>query len=141
MNCLHSFRIKNRLKSHEKLCRNKDFCGIVLPSEKDNMLEFNQCIKSNKMPYIIYADFEFLIKKIDRCSNNPENSSTTKIGEHILYGYSLSTIYGLLIVRKTSILYIVGKIVWKKIRESLWEDAKNILDFEKKKMLPLTKEE
>ena len=30
------------------------------------------------MSYIIYADMESLIKKIDRCANNPENSSTTE---------------------------------------------------------------
>ena len=27
-------------------------------SEKDNILEFNQYIKSGKTPYIIYADIE-----------------------------------------------------------------------------------
>ena len=56
LNCLHSFRTENKLKSHEKVCKNKDFCGIVMPSEKDNILEFNQYMKSDKMPYIIYAD-------------------------------------------------------------------------------------
>ena len=40
-------------------------------------------MKSDKMPYIIYADIESLVKKLDGCANNPENSSTTKIGEHI----------------------------------------------------------
>ena len=44
------------------------------------------------MLYIIYADMGSLIKKIDRRTNNPENSLTTKIGEHILCGYSMSTI-------------------------------------------------
>ena len=39
------------------------------------------------MPYIIYADIVPLIRKIDGCTNNPENSSTTKIGEHILCRY------------------------------------------------------
>ena len=34
-------------------------------------------MKSDKMPYIIHADIESAIKKIDRCANNPENSSTT----------------------------------------------------------------
>ena len=34
-----------------------------MPSEKDNILEFNHYMKSNKMPYIIYADVECLIKK------------------------------------------------------------------------------
>ena len=32
------------------------------------------------MPYIIYADIESLIRKIDECVNNSETSSTTKIG-------------------------------------------------------------
>ena len=44
------------------------------------------------MPYIIYADLESLNKKIDGCANNPENSSATKIVEHIPCGYSMSTI-------------------------------------------------
>ena len=38
LNCLHSFRTKNKLKYHEKVCKNKDFCGIVMSSEKDNIL-------------------------------------------------------------------------------------------------------
>ena len=83
LNCLHSFRTENKFECHEKVCKNKDFFGIVMSSEKDNILEFNQYMKSDKMPYIIYADIESLIKKIDGCANNPENSSTTKIGEHI----------------------------------------------------------
>ena len=40
-NCLHSFRTENKLKSHEKGCKNKDLCEIVMPSKKNNMLEFN----------------------------------------------------------------------------------------------------
>ena len=40
-------------------------------------------MKSDKMPYIIYADIESLIRKIDGCANYPEKSSTTKIGQHI----------------------------------------------------------
>ena len=34
-----------------------------MPSQKYNILRFNQNIKSEKMPYIIYADLESLIKK------------------------------------------------------------------------------
>ena len=61
-----------------------------MPSEKDNILEFNQYMKSDKMSCIIYADIETLTKKIDGCANNPEKSSATKIGEHIPRGYSVS---------------------------------------------------
>ena len=56
-----------------------------MPSEKDNILKFNQYMKSvYNMPYFIYADMESLIAKIDGCANNPENSSTTKIGQHLI---------------------------------------------------------
>ena len=34
-----------------------------MPSEKDNILKFNEYIKSKKNPYIIYADLESLIKR------------------------------------------------------------------------------
>ena len=90
MNCLHSFGTENKLKSHEKVCKNKDFCGMVMPSEKDNILKLNQYMKS-VMPFIIYADMESFIKKEDGCANNPENSSTTKISEYIPDGYSIPT--------------------------------------------------
>ena len=50
----------NLIKTFVKL---KGFYGIVMLSEKNNILGFNQYIKSDKMPYIIYADIESLIKK------------------------------------------------------------------------------
>ena len=38
LNCLHSFATKIiKLKSHEKVCRNKPFCEIVLLGQKDNI--------------------------------------------------------------------------------------------------------
>ena len=43
-------------------------------------------------PFIIYADLEYLIEKIDRCKTNPENSFTTKVGVHILSVVSMSMI-------------------------------------------------
>ena len=90
LNCLHSFRTENKLKSHEKISKNKDFCGIVMLTEKNKILKFNQYMKSDKMFYIIYADLESLIKNIDRYENNHEKSSTTKIGENIVdWGYFL----------------------------------------------------
>ena len=49
-----------------------------MPAEKDKILEFNQYMKSDKIWWIIYADIESLIRKINRCANNPENSSTKK---------------------------------------------------------------
>ena len=38
LNFLDSVRTENKLRSHEKVCKNKDFHGIVMPSEKDSVL-------------------------------------------------------------------------------------------------------
>ena len=35
-------------------------------------------MKSDKLPYIIYASLESLIKKIEGCESNPEHSSKKK---------------------------------------------------------------
>ena len=61
-------------------------------SEDTKIIEFNQYEKSDKAPFIIYADFECLIEKIDGRKNNPDNSFTTKVGQHIPSGFSMSTI-------------------------------------------------
>ena len=109
-------------------------------SEKDKIPEFNLYMKSDKMPYIVYTDIESLIKKLARCANNPENSLTTKIGENIPCGYSMSTIWAFDHIENKHTLYR-EKDCMKKFFESLREHAKNIIDFEENIMFPLTKEE
>ena len=89
------------------------------------------------MPCITYADIESLIKKIDGRANNPENSLTVKIGEHIPCEYSMSTIWAFDNTYKKYTLY--SGDCMKKICTSLREHATNVINFEKKKMLPLTK--
>ena len=63
-----------------------------MPSEDTKISEFNQNQKSDKAPFIVYADLECIIEKIDGCENNPENSSTTKVSKPIPSGFSMSTI-------------------------------------------------
>ena len=63
-----------------------------MPSEDTRISDFKQYQKSDKAPFIIYADLECIIKNIDGCKNNPENSSATKVSKHILSGLSMSTV-------------------------------------------------
>ena len=62
MNCLHFFGAKGKLKSHKKVCENKDFCNVIMSFEETKILEFNQYEKSDKAPFIIYADLECLME-------------------------------------------------------------------------------
>ena len=63
-----------------------------MTSKDTEILEFNQYQKSHKAPFIIYANLEYLIEKIDECKNNLQTSSTTKVSEHIPSGFSMSII-------------------------------------------------
>ena len=89
-------------------------------------------MKSDKMPYIIYADIESLIKKIDGCAANPEKPSTPKKAEYVPCEYSISTIYA---------FYHMEKTVWKNFANLYKNTRKMWLILKRKKMLPLTKEE
>ena len=63
-----------------------------MSSEDNKVLEFNQYCKSDRAPFIIYADHESLMGKIDRCTNNLEKASMAKVSEHIQSGFVMSTI-------------------------------------------------
>ena len=91
------------------------------------------------MRYIVYADLEYWVKKIDRCANDAEKSLTTKIGEHIPCGYSMSTIQGFDHIKNKHTLYH-GKDCIKRFCESLKKHVNRIIHFEKKKTSLTNKE-
>ena len=68
------------------------------------MNESNEHQKSGKTPFIIYADFESLIDKIDECKNNSNKSYTTKVNEYILSNFPMSAIYRM--------MYTEVKVSW-----------------------------
>ena len=88
--CVHWYRTKNKLESHKKSCKKKDFCKTEMPSEDTKVLEINQYQISDKTPFIVSQISDR--KKIDGCKNNPEKSSTTKLGQDIPSGFSVSTV-------------------------------------------------
>ena len=63
LNCLHSFRRKNKLESHKKVCENKDFCGAVMSLKDSKILKFTQDHKTIKITATIYTNLEYLINK------------------------------------------------------------------------------
>ena len=71
-------------------CKNKDFCGILIASQEDNILQFNQHINSDKTPKINFADLESFINKIDECAKKLQQKQVNIILGDIqcqLYGF------------------------------------------------------
>ena len=140
LNCFQSYTIENKLKKDKKVCGNHDYCYVEMPEKGNKILKYNQGEKSMKVPFTIYADLESLLEKMNTCHNNPEKSSTTKINKHTLYGYSLFT-HCSFDTTKNKLDYYIGKDCMKNFCLDLREHATKIINYEKKEMIPLTKEE
>ena len=104
------------------------------------ILEFNQYQNPDEAPFIIYADLECIIELIDGCKNNPENSSTSKVRVHIPSGFSMSTISSFRSIENKHDMYR-GKDCMKTFCEFLREHTMKTINFKKKKMKLLTKEQ
>ena len=74
LNCFHSFRTKNKLKKHKNVCKNNDYCHVEMSKENNKILKYNHRERSMKFTFIIYADLEPLLEKINTCHNNPKKS-------------------------------------------------------------------
>ena len=140
LNCFHSYRTKNKLEEHKKICENHNYCNVEMPNEDNKIIKYSQGVKSIKLPLIIYADLECLLEKMSTCYNNPEESSTTEINKHTSPGYSLFT-HCLFDKTKDKLDYYRGKDCMKKFCKNLREHATKIINYEKKKMILLTTKE
>ena len=76
LNCLHLYTTEEKLRNHERICNDNDFCHLKMPDEKKKILKYVPGEKSLKVPFTIYADLECLLKKINAFSNNPDKSYT-----------------------------------------------------------------
>ena len=77
MICLTGFSRADLLESHKKYCKgvNGTPTRIEMPEEGKNTLSFQNHNKKMKVPYVIYADFEALVRKIPGCEGGPERES------------------------------------------------------------------
>ena len=82
-----------------------------MPKEDNKILKYNHLEKSMKVPFIIYADLEPLLEKINTNWNSPEKSSTTKINIHLLVIHCLVIVHVML--QETHLIIIEENIIWK----------------------------
>ena len=140
LNCFRSYRTINQFELHKKICENHDYCHVEMPTKDNNIIKYNQGEKSIKLPFVIYADLECLLEKMSTCINNLHESSTTEINKHTPSGYSIFT-HCSFDQTKNKLNYYRGKDCMKKFSKDLRIHATKIINYEKKKMIPLTTEE
>ena len=129
LNCFHSYKTKNKLKAHKKICENRYYCHVEMPTNDNNTIKYNQGEKSIKSPFVVYADLECLLEKMSTCYNNPEESSTTKINKHMQSGYSIFTRCSF-DISKSKLNYYRG---YYEFCKDLREHATKIINYKKKR--------
>ena len=140
LNCFHSYRTKNKLETQKKICENRDYCRVEMPTKDNNKIKYNHGEKFIKLPFVVYADLECLLEKMGTCYNNPEESSTTKINKYMPSGYSIFT-HCSFNKSKSKLNYYRREDCMTKFCKDLREQATKIINYEKRDMIPLTKKD
>ena len=111
-----------------------------MPDEDNKILKYISGEKSLRVPFTIYADLECLLQKINTCSNNPNKSYTEKEATHRPSGYSLVTCSSF-DKSNNEHKYYRRKDFMKIFCKDQKDQAKKIINYEKKGMIPLTEKE
>ena len=141
LNCFHCYSTENKLEAHKEICENHDYCHVEMPTKNNNIIKYNHGENSMKLPFVIYADLECLLEEMGTCINNPnESSSRYTINKHVPSGYSMFT-HCSFDESKNKLIYYRIDDCMNKFCKDLRERVTKIINYEKKKMIPLTTEE
>ena len=80
LNCFHSYTRFNKLKKHERVYNNHDYCRVDMPKEHEK-IKYPPGEKSLKVPFIVYVNLECHICKKDFC----DNKNIKKVRDHCHY--------------------------------------------------------
>ena len=79
--CLTYYYSNDGLQKHEQDCKMNSPIRIEMPKENTHV-EFKNFNRSMRVPFVIYADFECITRKVDTCPPDPTNSYTMKYQKH-----------------------------------------------------------
>ena len=88
--CLHLFLSEEKLNAHKEDCKKLFKSAIILPTENNNELYFKNHRKFLRAPFVIYADCETILGRV-----NSEKATTTAFKQHDIHsiGYYLKCSY------------------------------------------------
>ena len=135
MRCLNPFNDQKALDKHEEYCSNHEAVKIIMP-KKGTMLRFENYHRGERVPFVIYADFESCIKSIHTCGPNPENSYTKQYQKHepISFYYYIKSFDSEVSLPIKERSY-TGKNAEQVFLKYLEEDIRAIANIEKKEII------
>ena len=88
--CLHGYSRRDLLERHKPECKGllKSPTRTDMPKQGENKMSFTNHHKQMKAPYVVYADFECLVRKMATCEPDNKHSFTIKTEKHEPCGFS-----------------------------------------------------
>ena len=136
LRCLNPFWCQESLNRHLEYCNEYEAVKIELPKkEKRTMLKYRNYYTSEKVPFIVYADFESYIKPLQSCEPNPESSYTKRYQKHEPSSFSYYIKFFDDKVYEPKLVRYTGEDAAQKFMEMLEEDIREISNIPKKKII------
>ena len=88
--CLHGYKMRDLLERPKPECKGlmKSPTRTDMPKQGENKMSFTNYHKQMKAPYVVYADFECLVRNITTCEPDNKHSFTIKTEKHEPCGFS-----------------------------------------------------
>ena len=83
--CLNSFHSEKSLEKHTEYCQNNEEVKIEMLRGR---IYFKNHYKKQRVPFVVYADFECFTEKIDTCQPDDGKSFTNQYQKHKPSGFS-----------------------------------------------------
>ena len=75
-----------KLNDHFQYCRQNECSRIIMKRHKNKFLQFNNFRNMQKAPVVVYADFECILKKLNR---DDDSTNTKKLQHHSPSGFCM----------------------------------------------------
>ena len=140
MNCLQGFTEESSRDEHLDYCINNESVKIEMPY-RNLIVQYSDGQFQFKVPFIMYADFESILKPIQGPENNPRISSTRGINNHVLSRWCVCSEFAYGKVENPLKLYGGEDCVKKFCDHIIGEACCLYQSFPEKPMKPLTPKE
>ena len=125
MHCLECFYSEHHLENHKEECLVYNGTQKIEMPEPGTKVYFKNHQKQLPVPFVIYADFEAITKKIDTCSPSQEKSYTHAYQRHEASGFGYKVVCHYDKQYSKPVMIYRGENVVEKFIENLFEEVKN----------------
>ena len=81
LNCLNGFDKPEKLEHHKEYCSEEKSVKINMP-KPNTFIKFKNFLHAERAPFVVYADFESIVKPLKSCEPDPNKSYTHKYQKH-----------------------------------------------------------